>query len=128
MKKLDDSALLVARVLMPILFIVAGYGKMGAGYAGIQQHMAGMGVPGFLLPLTILLEVGGGLAVLFGLLTRSEALVTVVFTLLTAFIFPWGFCPGSQPDQLYEKPDHRRWLSAAGGERIRRLQPGSPAE
>lgn len=91
MKKLDDTALLVARVLMPILFIVAGYGKLGAGYAGTQQYMAAMGVPGFLLPLTILLEVGGGLAVLFGLLTRSVALVTVVFTLLTAFIFHADF-------------------------------------
>ncbi|AHF72932.1 Inner membrane protein YqjF [Candidatus Sodalis pierantonius str. SOPE] len=91
MKKLDDSALLVARVLMPILFIVAGYGKLGAGYAGTQQYMAAMGVPGFLLPLTILLEVGGGLAVLFGLLTRSVALITVVFTLLTAFIFHADF-------------------------------------
>ncbi|MGL9722301.1 DoxX family protein [Sodalis sp. (in: enterobacteria)] len=91
MKKLDDSALLVARVLMPILFIVAGYGKLGAGYAGTQQYMAAMGVPGFLLPLTILLEVGGGLAVLFGLLTRSGALITVVFTLLTAFIFHADF-------------------------------------
>ncbi|OIV47454.1 hypothetical protein BK025_04105 [Sodalis sp. TME1] len=91
MKKLDDSALLVARILMPILFIVAGYGKLGAGYAGTQQYMAAMGVPGFLLPLTILLEVGGGLAVLFGLLTRSVALITVVFTLLTAFIFHADF-------------------------------------
>lgn len=61
MKKLDDTALLVARVLMPILFIVAGYGKLGAGYAGTQQYMAAMGVPGFLLPLTILLEVGGAI-------------------------------------------------------------------
>ncbi|CAJ1000173.1 DoxX family protein [Sodalis praecaptivus] len=91
MKKLDDSALLVARVLMPILFIVAGYGKLGTGYAGTQKYMAAMGVPGFLLPLTILLEVGGGLAVLFCLLTRSVALITVVFTLLTAFIFHADF-------------------------------------
>lgn len=87
MKKLDDSAKLVARILMPIVFIVAGYGKMGAGYAGTHDYMTAMGVPGFLLPLTILLEVGGGLAVLFGFMTRSVALITVVFTLLTAFIF-----------------------------------------
>lgn len=29
MNKLQDTGLLVARILMPILFIVAGYGKMG---------------------------------------------------------------------------------------------------
>ena len=55
MNKLQDTGLLVARILMPILFIVAGYGKMGDAYAGTQQYMQAMGVPGFFLPLTILL-------------------------------------------------------------------------
>src|SRR5476649_2562621 len=91
MKKLDDSAILIARILMPILFIVAGFGKMGAGYAGTQQYMAAMGVPGFLLPLTILLEFGGGLAILFGFLTRTTAIITAVFTVLTALIFHTDF-------------------------------------
>lgn len=76
MKNLESTALLVARILMPILFIVAGYGKLGDAYAGTQQYMQAMGVPSFLLPLTILLELGGGLAVLFGLLTRTVALFT----------------------------------------------------
>ncbi|MDI8954317.1 DoxX family membrane protein, partial [Salmonella enterica subsp. enterica serovar Anatum] len=42
--------------------ITAGWGKI-SGYAGTQQYMEAMGVPGFLLPLTILLEFGGGLAI-----------------------------------------------------------------
>ena len=36
MKKLEDVGVLVARILMPILFIVAGWGKI-TGYAGTQQ-------------------------------------------------------------------------------------------
>ena len=64
MKKLEDVGVLVARILMPILFITAGWGKI-TGYAGTQQYMEAMGVPGALLPLTILLEFGGGLAILF---------------------------------------------------------------
>lgn len=44
MNKLQDTGLLVARILMPILFIVAGYGKMGDAYAGTQQYMQAMGV------------------------------------------------------------------------------------
>ncbi|WJV54425.1 DoxX family protein [Pectobacteriaceae bacterium CE90] len=91
MKKLDNSLLLIARILMPILFIVAGYGKLGASYAATQQYMQAMGVPGTLLPLTILLELGGGLAVLFGFLTRTTALFTAVFALLTAFLFHSNF-------------------------------------
>ncbi|KAE9771050.1 DoxX family membrane protein, partial [Escherichia coli] len=37
MKKLEDVGVLVARILMPILFIVAGWGKI-TGYAGTQQY------------------------------------------------------------------------------------------
>lgn len=91
MNKLQDTGLLVARILMPIIFIVAGYGKMGDAYAGTQQYMQAMGVPGFFLPLTILLEFGGGLAILFGFLTRTTSLFIAGFTLLTAFIFHTDF-------------------------------------
>ncbi|WP_455426720.1 DoxX family protein [Dryocola sp. LX212] len=94
MKKLDDAGVLLARILMPVLFIVAGWGKI-TGYAGTQQYMDSMGVPGFLLPLTILLEFGGGLAILFGFLTRTTALITAVFTLLTAFLFHSDFAQGA---------------------------------
>jgi len=93
MKKLEDIGILVARILMPILFISAGWGKI-TGYAGTQQYMEAMGVPGALLPLTILLEFGGGLAVLFGLLTRTTALITAIFTLMTAFLFHSNFAEG----------------------------------
>jgi putative oxidoreductase len=76
MKKLQDTGLLVARILMTILFIVAGYGKMGDAYCrNRNSYMQSMGVPGFLLPLTILLEFGGGLAIMFGFLTRTTALI-----------------------------------------------------
>ena len=93
MKKFEDIALLIARILMPILFISAGYGKIG-GYEGTLQYMQAMGVPGFLLPLTILLELGGGLAILFGFLTRTTAIFTAVFTLLTALLFHSNFAEG----------------------------------
>ncbi|WP_414137115.1 DoxX family protein [Escherichia albertii] len=84
MKKLEDIGVLVARILMPILFITAGWGKI-TGYAGTQQYMEAMGVPGFMLPLVILLEFGGGLAI---------ALFTAGFTLLTAFLFHSNFAEG----------------------------------
>lgn len=36
MKKLEDVGVLVARILMPILFITAGWGKI-TGYAGTNN-------------------------------------------------------------------------------------------
>lgn len=43
MKNLENSVLLLARIMMPILFIVAGYGKLGDAYAGTQQYMQEIG-------------------------------------------------------------------------------------
>jgi putative oxidoreductase len=60
MDKMKDVALLVGRVLLALMFVMAGWGKIG-GYAGTQGYMEAMGVPGFMLPLVILLELGGGL-------------------------------------------------------------------
>ncbi|BET95484.1 DoxX family protein [Xenorhabdus taiwanensis] len=91
MKKFEDSGLLVARILISVLFIIAGYGKLGDAYAGTQEFMEAMKVPGILLPLTILLELGGGLAVMFGLLTRTTAVFTFIFCILTALLFHSDF-------------------------------------
>lgn len=108
MKKFEDTGLLLARILMPILFITAGWGKI-TGYAGTQQYMEAMDVPGFMLPLVILLEFGGGLAILFGFLTRFTALFTAGFTILTAFLFHSNFAEGVNQLMFMKN------LSIAGG-------------
>ncbi|MCG7367008.1 DoxX family protein [Pantoea sp. ACRSH] len=108
MKKFEDTGLLLARILMPILFITAGWGKI-TGYAATQQYMEAMGVPGFMLPLVILLEFGGGLAILFGFLTRFTALFTAGFTILTAFLFHSNFAEGVNQLMFMKN------LSIAGG-------------
>ncbi|MEG0489667.1 MAG: DoxX family protein, partial [Acinetobacter sp.] len=65
----DATFALIARVLMAYIFLVAGWGKI-TGYAATVGYMESMGVPGALLPLTILVEFGGGLALLFGFQAR----------------------------------------------------------
>ena len=45
---------------MAYIFIIAGWGKLTA-YGATAGYMESMGVPGALLPLTILVEFGGGL-------------------------------------------------------------------
>ncbi|WP_445114589.1 DoxX family protein [Acinetobacter sp. WZC-1] len=77
---------LLARILMAYVFIVAGWSKV-TGYAATVQYMEAMHVPGSLLPLTIFIELGGGLALLFGFQTRFAALGLGIFSLLTAFLF-----------------------------------------
>lgn len=77
----------IARVLLAHIFILAGFSKLGAGYAGTQGYMEAMGVPGTLLPLVILLEIGGGLAVLIGWQTRWISYALAAFTVISALIF-----------------------------------------
>lgn len=80
---------IIARILVAYIFIVAGYGKI-SDYAVTAGYMEAMGVPSALLPLTILVELGGGLALLFGFQTRFAAFGLAIFSLITAFIFHGG--------------------------------------
>ena len=95
MEKLYPYFGLAGRVLLAITFVVAGYGKIG-GYAGTQGYMDSMGVPGMLLPLVIILELGGGLAIIAGWQTRIVAILLAGFTLLAAFTFHLDFADRMQ--------------------------------
>ncbi|TNI52795.1 DoxX family protein [Aeromonas dhakensis] len=108
MDKMKDLALLVGRVLLALMFVIAGWGKIG-GYAGTQGYMEAMGVPGFILPLVILLELGGGLAIMLGLFTRSLSVLMAGFTLMAAFIFHY------QPADQMQMLMFMKNVSVAGG-------------
>ena len=95
----------MARALLAYIFIVAGWGKITA-YDATVGYMEAMGVPGAMLPLTILLELGGGLALLFGFQTRLAALGLAIFSLITAFLFH-----GSAEDSIHFMKN----LAMAGG-------------
>ena len=86
----NASTQLIGRVLISSIFIMAGISKI-SGYAGTQGYMESMGVPGALLPLVILLQVGGGLAVLSGWQTRIAAFLLAGFSVLSALIFHANF-------------------------------------
>ena len=88
-KQLDAIVVLLSRVLLAYIFIVAGFGKITA-YEATGAYMEAMGVPSMLLPLTILVEFGGGLAILFGFQTRLAALGLAIFSVITALIFHGG--------------------------------------
>ncbi|MFM5812676.1 DoxX family protein [Aeromonas veronii] len=108
MDKMKDVALLAGRVLLALMFVMAGWSKIG-GYAGTQGYMEAMGVPGFILPLVILLELGGGLAVVLGLFTRSLSVLLAGFTLMAAFIFHY------QPAEQMQMLMFMKNVSVAGG-------------
>lgn len=53
--------------------------------------MENMGVPGFLLPLVILLEAAGGIAIIVGWQTRLVALALAGFCVISAILFHANF-------------------------------------
>ncbi|MEQ9638632.1 MAG: DoxX family protein [Alphaproteobacteria bacterium] len=81
---------LAGRILLALIFVSSGLNKVGA-YAGTQAYMESVGVPGGLLSLVILTELGGGLLLAAGLLTRWAALALAGFTLLAAVLFHADF-------------------------------------
>ena len=92
----NTSTQLAGRIMMSAIFIMAGINKIGAGYAGTQAYMESMGIPGILLPLVIVLEIGGGLAVLLGWQTRIAAFMLAGFSIISAVIFHANFADQMQ--------------------------------
>lgn len=76
----------LARVLLSFMFIMSGFQKI-TGYAGTQGYMEMMGVPGALLPLAILVEVVGGIALLVGFQARIAALLLAGFAIVSGVLF-----------------------------------------
>lgn len=84
----QDAAALVGRILLALIFIISGFGKI-TGYAGTAGYMASMGLPmvAVLLPLTILVELGGGSLIALGWKARWAAAVIFLFLIPVTLVF-----------------------------------------
>lgn len=106
-----DLTSLVGRALLAALFILFGFEKI-TGYAGSAQYMEAYGLPGLLLPLAIVVELGGGLAVLLGVFTRCAALALAGFCIVTALVFHTAWSGDGGQAQLI---NFMKNLALAGG-------------
>jgi putative oxidoreductase len=76
----------VGRAFLALLFIATGVGKV-LTWQAVQGYMESKGVPGILLPLVVVLEVGAGAALLFGLFVPWAAGALAIFCTVAALIF-----------------------------------------
>ena len=101
----QNFAALAGRLLLALIFIISGYGKI-TGYTGTAGYMASKGIPmvGLLLPLTILIELGGGLLIALGWKARWAAAVIFLFVIPVTLVFhnPAGLAPAEAQQQMIQ--------------------------
>lgn len=86
MKTLYTFAAPTGRLFLAMMFFMSGLSKIG-NYAGTQGYMEAMGVSGALLPLVIVLEALGGLAIILGWQTKIASFALAGFCVVSAALF-----------------------------------------
>jgi putative oxidoreductase len=86
-ERVRDEVLLVARILLIVLFLFFGWGKL-TGYAGTVGYMTQVGapMPSVAALVAIVVEVFVALALALGVWTRPLALLLALYTLGTGLI------------------------------------------
>lgn len=103
------------RFLLALIFITAGFQKI-TGYAGTAGYMESLGVPGALLPLVILLELGGGLMLLAGYQARGVAFLLGGFSVISGVLFHFIPAQGMEGfEQQLQMIMFMKNLAIAGG-------------
>ena len=85
-RALEDGGELAGRVLLGLLFVLEGFGKLGA-YDAASGYMAASGMPPLLLPAAVAVELGAGLMVIIGWHARLAAIALAAFCAVAAMVF-----------------------------------------
>ena len=112
---IKPSIVVVGRVLLALMFVLSGFGKLG-NIAGTAGYIASGGLPAAtaLAVLVGLFEVLAGLALAIGFKARWAALGLALFTLLASLLFHqfWA-APAGQ--QMVQQLMFMKNLAIAGG-------------
>jgi putative oxidoreductase len=95
----QNAMALVGRVLLALMFLLSGIGKIG-GFEGTVGYISSVGLPlpSVLAAGALVLEIVAGIALIIGYKTRWAALALALFTLAAAFLFHnyWAMPAGQQ--------------------------------
>jgi putative oxidoreductase len=92
-----NLVLLVARILLAIIFVMSGFGKL-TNIAGTAAYFANYSLPAPTAVAVIvgLIELLGGLAILVGFKTRIAAWVLAIFSVASALVAHTDFADQMQ--------------------------------
>jgi putative oxidoreductase len=88
MDSVEKFVPVMGRVLLALVFVLSGFGKIWAIDAtSTQMGSHGIPLPNILVYGVVALEFGGGLAFMLGLFTRPLALIFSFYLLILALVF-----------------------------------------
>jgi len=110
-----DWAALLGRILLAGIFVISGFGKI-TGFEGTADQIAskGLPLPQVLTAIAILIEFGGGLAIVAGWKTRWAALAFIVFMIVITPIFH-GYWAAPPDEAMNEQINFMKNVSILGG-------------
>jgi putative oxidoreductase len=112
----QNSAALVGRILLAVIFIMSGFGKI-TGFEGTAGYIASKGLPmaQLVTVLTIAVELGGGILLAIGYKARWAGLALAVFTLLAALIFHNFWAVADAAEKMNQQIHFLKNLAITGG-------------
>ena len=100
--RVQPFALFVLRIVLGVVMIAHGYGKIAGGLSHHVELVRSVGLPGWLAYLSIGAEFFGGIAVLVGLFTRFAAFLITVDLAVAIWKVNWK--DGLLGDHGYQFP------------------------
>ena len=115
MSNLQNLFALLGRILLALIFLQSGYGKiMNFDPTAAGMVKAGLPMVSVLLPITIFVELAGAVSLILGFKARWGAFGLLVFTLLAAYFFH-NFWTMADPQARMQMIHFMKNMAISGG-------------
>ena len=111
----------IARVFLAQIFLVSilislnGIMNRPDGYIAYQNGLMSHGLPGIFAPISVIVQLLGGLTLFVGYKTRLTALVLTIYTLINALSYLYTFTILPSPVNLIPLQQALQYLAITGG-------------
>ena len=112
---------LIARVFIAQIFLVSilislnGILNTPDGYIAYQNGLMSHGLPGIFAPISVIVQLLGGLTLFVGYKTRLTAIVLTLYTLINALSYLYTFTILPSPVNLIPLQQALQYLAITGG-------------
>ncbi len=111
----------IARVFLAQIFLVSilislnGSMNTPDGYIAYQNGLMSHGLPGIFAPISVIVQLLGGLTLFIGFKTRLTAFVLTIYTLINALSYLYTFTIMPSPVNLIPLQQALQYLAITGG-------------